>query len=84
MIKLLHVNDYVVDTKNFRPLLNDSIVEEFEQNIANFVGAKYVVSLNSATSAIFLSLLEKDITVSIPSIIPPVVANAIITSGNRE
>ncbi|SVB41038.1 uncharacterized protein METZ01_LOCUS193892, partial [marine metagenome] len=57
MIKLLHVNDYVVDTKNFRPLLNDSIVEEFEQNIANFVGAKYAVSLNSATSAIFLSLL---------------------------
>ena len=83
MIKLLHVNDYVVDTKNFKPLLNDSIVEEFEQSIANFVGAKYAVSLNSATSALFLSLLEKDITVSIPSIIPPVVANAIYTSGNR-
>ena len=83
MIKLLHVNDYVVDTKNFRPLLNDSIVEEFEQNIANFVGAKYAVSLNSATSAIFLSLLNKSKEISIPSIIPPVVANAIITSGNR-
>ena len=83
MIKLLHVNDYVVDTKNFKPLLNDSIVEEFEQNIANFVGAKYAVSLNSATSAIFLSLLNKSKEVSLPSIIPPVVANAIITSGNR-
>ena len=46
MIKLLHVNDYVVDTKNFKPLLNDSIVEEFEQSIANFVGAKYAVSFN--------------------------------------
>ena len=29
MVKLLHVNDYSIDTSKFKPLLNDSIVEEF-------------------------------------------------------
>ena len=67
MIKLLHVNDYVVDTKNFKPLLNDSIVEEFEKSIADFVGAKYAVSLHRATSAIFLALLNKNVDVSLHS-----------------
>jgi dTDP-4-amino-4,6-dideoxygalactose transaminase len=83
MIKLLHVNDYTLNTADFIPLLNSPVVEEFEQNIANYVGAKYAVSLNSATSAIFLLMLNKGIEVTIPSIIPPVVANAIITSGNK-
>ena len=83
MIKLLHVNDYTLNTADFIPLLNSPVVDEFEQNIAKYVGAKYAVSLNSATSAIFLLMLNKDIEVTIPSIIPPVVANAIITSGNR-
>ena len=54
MIKLLHVNDYTLNTADFVPLLNSPIVEEFEQNIADYVGPKYAVSLNSATSAIFL------------------------------
>jgi len=83
MVKLLHVNDYLVDTSKFKPLLNDGVVKEFEQAIAAFVGAKHAVSLHSATSAIFLSLLNKNVQVSIPSILPPVVANAIITSGNN-
>jgi len=83
MIKLLHVNDYTLNTADFIPLLNSPVVEEFERNIANYVGAKYAVSLNSATSAIFLLMLNKGIEVTIPSIIPPVVANAIITSGNK-
>tara|TARA_Y100000593_G_scaffold74652_1_gene137508 strand:+ start:5986 stop:6954 length:969 start_codon:yes stop_codon:yes gene_type:complete len=83
MVKLLHVNDYSVDTSQFQPLLNDSIVEEFEQTIADFVGAKYAVSMHSATSAIFLSLLNKNQDVSLPSILPPVVANAVLTANNR-
>ncbi len=83
MIKLLHVNDYVIDTNMFNPLLNDKIVEEFEQKIADFVGAKYACSLNSATTAIFLCLYEKlPMMVSIPSILPPVVANAILCAGH--
>lgn len=62
--------------------MHDKIVAEFEETVANFVGAKYAVSFNSATSAIFLSLLEKRTVVTVPSMIPPVVLNAIITSGN--
>ena len=83
MVNLMHVNDYVIDTSQFRPLLNDKIVLDFEETIAKFVGAKYAVSVHSATMAIFLSLLEKEKTeVKIPCIIPPVVPNAIITSGH--
>lgn len=83
MIKLMHVNDYVIDTSQFRPLLNDKVVEEFENEIASYVGAKYACALHSATMGIFMTLLEQDRTVvEIPSIIPPVVPNAIITSGH--
>ena len=32
MINLMHVNDYIIDTSKFRPLLHDKIVDEFEQN----------------------------------------------------
>tara|TARA_B100000287_G_scaffold242012_1_gene227463 strand:- start:1189 stop:2121 length:933 start_codon:yes stop_codon:yes gene_type:complete len=84
MINLMHVNDYVIDTRQFRPLLNDKIVEEFEQRVAEFVGAKYACSLHSATFAIFLCLNElKKQTITVPSIIPPVVPNAILTSGQN-
>lgn len=58
---------------------------KFEQALADFVGAKYVVSLNSCTSALFLSLLwekkqgvEK---VSIPDMTVPLVANAVLQAG---
>ena len=83
MVKLLHVNDYSIDTSKFQPLLNAPVVEEFEKTIADFVGAKYAVSLHSATSAIFLSMLNKGVEVSIPSILPPVVANAVLTANNE-
>ena len=84
MIKLLHVEDYTINTRDFRPLLNDKIVEKFENEICEFVGAKYACSIHSATMAIFFCLLEKDrLTVDIPSVIPPVVPNAIITSGHE-
>ncbi len=83
MINLFHINNYTVNTNGYKNLLHDPIVNEFEQKIAAYVGAKYAVGVNSATSAIFLSLLNKKVTVNIPSVIPPVVLNAIITSGNR-
>jgi dTDP-4-amino-4,6-dideoxygalactose transaminase len=79
----MHVNDYVIDTSQFRPLLNDKVVEELEKEIASYVGAKYACSIHSATMAIFMSLLEQEkTTVEIPSIIPPVVPNAILTAGH--
>lgn len=83
MINLFNVNNHVIDTSVYSNSLHDKIVLEFEQTIANYVGAKYAVSFNSATSAIFLTLLGKNITINVPTIIPPVVLNAIITSDNK-
>ena len=43
--------------------MHGEIVNELESKIAEYVGAKYAVSLNSASSAIFLSLLNKNETI---------------------
>jgi len=83
MIQLFNINTHKIDTSEFSNLLHDDVVIKFERVIAEYVGAKYACSVNSATSAIFLSLLNKNVTVDLPSMIPPVVANAIITSGNK-
>jgi len=83
MIRLFNIPDYVIDTSMFSNKINDKIVSKFEERFAEFVGAKYACGVNSATSAIFLSMLEKDSCVTIPSVIPPVVLNSIINSGNR-
>jgi perosamine synthetase len=84
MIQLFNLNNYVIDTSKYSNLLHDNIVTKFEDTIANYVGAKYAVTFNSATSAIFLALLDKNSTITVPSMIPPVVLNAIITSGNKH
>ena len=83
MIQLFNINTHKIDTSEFSNLLHDDIVVEFEKKIADYVGSKYACSINSATNAIFLSLLNKNVIVDLPSMIPPVVANAIITSGNK-
>lgn len=78
MINLFHIPNYIIDTSRFKNLLSDQIVQEFEREFANFVGAKYAVSLHSATAGIFLAMHGEDGTeVAIPSLIPPVVANAL-------
>lgn len=83
MIKLFEPDNYIIDTSEFSNLLHDKVVNDFENSFATYVGAKYACSINSATNAIFLIFLNKNITVSVPSMIPPVVLNAIITSGNK-
>jgi dTDP-4-amino-4,6-dideoxygalactose transaminase len=83
MIQLFHIEDYIVDTSKFDHALHDSGVQRFEEEFAEYVGAKYACSINSATSAIFLIFLQKNITIDVPSVIPPVVLNAIINGGNR-
>lgn len=83
MIQLFNINTHTIDTSEFSNLLHDEVVIELENKFAQYVGAKYACSVNSATNAIFLSMLNKNAIVSIPSMIPPVVANAIITSGNE-
>ena len=87
MIQLFNINSHNIDTSEFSNLLHDDCVEEFEKKIAQYVGAKYACSVNSATSAIFLIMKEKrtyvrePVKINIPSMIPPVVANAALTSG---
>ena len=83
MIQLFNINTHIIDTSDFSNLLHDDVVIELENKFASYVGAKYACSVNSATNAIFLSMLNKNTVVGIPSMIPPVVANAIITSGNE-
>ena len=83
MINLFHIPNHRIDTSNFSNLLHDKIVNEFEESICEYVGAKYACGINSATNAIFLIFLNKSIKVEIPSMIPPVVANGILTSGNE-
>ena len=84
MINLFNINKHIIDTSKYSNLLHDGIVTEFENTIADYVGAKYAVSFSSATSAIFLALLNKNTIITVPSMIPPVVLNAIITSGNKH
>lgn len=84
MIGLFNVPSIKIDTAEFSNLLHDPLVGMFEKRIADYVGAKYACGVSSATNAIFLMfVMEKNIEVQIPSLIPPVVANAIITSGNK-
>ncbi len=83
MIPLFNINDYVIDTSKFTHTLHGDVVVDFEKKFAKYVGAKYACSVSSATNAIFLSLLDKNQEVSVPSMIPPVVLNAIVNSGNR-
>ena len=84
MINLFNINNHIIDTSKYSNLLHDGIVTEFEKTIADYVGAKYAVSFSSATNAIFLALLNKKTIITVPSMIPPVVLNAIITSGNSH
>ena len=83
MIQLFNIPNYTVDTSTFSHYLHGSNVTDFENKFAEYVGAKYACSVNSATNAIFLMLLGKDTTVDVPSMIPPVVLNAVLTSGNK-
>ena len=84
MINLFNIPSYIIDTSKFKSLLHDDIVTEFENNFASYVGAKYAVSLNSATNAIYLiNKLWYEQKYYLPTMIPPVVCNAIITSGSE-
>ena len=82
MVNLFHIPNYRVDTSTFSHYLHGDIVTQFESKFCEYVGAKYACTVSSATNAIFLTMLNKQQIVNIPSMIPPVVANAIITAGN--
>ena len=82
-LNLFHIPNHIIDTSKWNHALHDSGVIEFEEAFADFVGAKYACSISSATNAIFLAFLNKNITVNVPSVIPPVVLNALINGGNQ-
>ncbi len=85
MIKLFNIHHSSM--YNFDCISNpirDDIVTEFEESFAKYVGAKYACSFNSATSAIFLAMYRHQPgTVYLPSILPHVVCNSIIHTGNK-
>ena len=83
MINLVNINHYNIDTSKFSNLLHDSIVTEFECEFAEYVGAKYACSANSASSLLFITLRNLNTTIKIPSIIPSVVPNVIFNTGNK-
>jgi len=83
MVNLFHIPNYKIDTATFSHYLHGDIVTQFENKFCEYVGAKYACTVNSATNAIYLAMLNKNVTVNIPSMIPPVVCNALLTSGNK-
>ena len=82
MINLFNVPNNTLQTSDYSNLLHGKQVAELENEISKFVGAKHAVALDSASNGIFLSLLNKKTTIEVPSILPPVVINSIINSGN--
>lgn len=80
MINLFYIPTHTIDTGKFKNLLHDQVVTDFENRFAEYVGAKYAVSFDSASSAILLAFFNEYKQVSIPSLLPPVVANALFLS----
>lgn len=84
MIKLFNIPNYIIDTSKFSNLVNGDNVQEFTQNFCKYTGFKYGCPVNSATNAIIMiAFLVNDPNFKIPSIIPPVVLNAIVLGGQK-
>lgn len=83
MITLFNIPDYTIKTCKFNHFLHGSVVKQFEEAFAEYVGAKYACFANSASSLIYLSLLGKNKHIRVPSVMPIVVPNMIINSGNK-
>jgi hypothetical protein len=79
---MFNIPGHVIDTAKLGNMLHGPSVTDLEETFAQYVGAKYACSFNSATSAIFLIFKNKGLTVHVPSMIPPVVVNALLTTGN--
>ena len=73
------------DIKTFVNYLFDKNINfHFDDDFADYVGAKYACTANSASSLIFLSLLRYAPTVvKIPTIMPTVVPNVITNTRHK-
>ena len=56
MVNLFNIENHIIDTSKFNHVLHDNCVKEFENTIANYVGAKYACGVSSATNAIYLAM----------------------------
>ena len=83
MINLFHIENEVIDTSKFSHFLHDKGVSDLEKSFAEYVGAKYACGVSSATNIIFLAFQKLNSVISVPTMVPAVVANGIETSGNR-
>jgi len=81
MINLFHIPQHSIETSLLGNHLHGPVVEELEKEFAKYVGAKYACTLSSATNAIFLILEGKQASITIPSVLPPVVYNAAHHAG---
>jgi len=77
MINLFHIPNYTIDTSKFSNLLHDKIVDQFTEEFCSYIGAKYGCATNSASSIIYLLADNKSLHFTTPTMIPPVVINAI-------
>jgi len=85
VINLFPVYDGNIDCSKFKNLIYDDVVPEFEEAFCKYTNAKYVALISNATTAITLALQQKYVykkSISVPTILPYVVANAIINSDN--
>ena len=84
MISLFNINNYTIDTSKFNHILHGNVVTDFEQAFAEYVGAKYACSANSASSLLFLAMSQyKNVNVRLPSTIPIVVPSIIVNTENN-
>ncbi len=88
MINLFEFDNHVIDTSTFDHLLHGEVVKQFEQEICEYVGAKYAASFFSASYALY-TIMKSEVcrtpwikkVIDIPSMIPPVVPNVIVDAG---
>ena len=73
----------VLDVLNSGWLTHGPKNKEFEKSFADFIGVKHAISMNSCTSALFISLVANNIRgeVILPSFSFTASANAIVTAG---
>lgn len=80
MIKLFHIPNYTVDTSKFNNLIHGDIVNEFTENFCRYVGIRYGCPVDCATNAIFLIALYSNVSFKVPTVMTPVVPQALINA----
>lgn len=84
-IPLFDIPAHDIHTADFSHSLHGQVVTNLEQEIADYVGAKYAVATCSASMAILIYLkhfVPRLDRITIPSNLPAVVANSVINAGH--